>query len=197
MRKERHFLDLYALLFHNLCKSICASGLLAKRPAFLCALGSEADGTRSTLTPVCRDRNRKPTWETKISTECLSEFYPVSYLQHTGEKQTNKQTPFNFYDGIFNERVWPAIWLLILRHLLFFRLRDQHPCSLSNPESHVLLLIQSVLISFCYMCKLYTQTQVSKIIIVFWWTQVASGWNLVGDLASILVITSWDHNCHK
>lgn len=139
MRKERHFLDLYALLFHNLRKSICLSGLLAQRPAFLWAAGSEVDGTRSTLTRVYRDRTRKPTWETKISSECLSEFYPVSHLQQTREKtkkRTNKSSSISMMVFLSRE-CDQQFYLLFCLLFLFYYFSD------SEIGTHVLCPTQS------------------------------------------------------
>lgn len=150
----------FCFISYFLCKSICLRGLRAKRQDFLCVFGYEVGGTRA-WTRVWRDRNsKKINMRNKISQECLSEFYIVNHLQGTGKqtkikKKLKIRKPFDFYDGIFIKRVTGHFTADTLTFTIFQTQRSAL-CSLSDPGSHVLLLIQSGLLCFRHICNLYT-----------------------------------------
>lgn len=109
-------------------------------------------------------------------------------LSTTCRRQRNEAKPFDFYDGIFMKSVWLEISLLILWYLPLFRLSNQHPCFLSNLWSICFINNSKYAHNFFAICRSYTHRLES---VVFWWNPVASQWNLVGDLASALIIITW------
>ena len=162
----------------------------SKKPGLPVCSSERGRGHQSSDKSV-RDRNRKET-NTRNKNLLRTPFRVLSCQPPAGDRgkknQKIKMKTLWFLWWYFY-RVWLATSLLILWHLLFVRLRDQHPCSLSTAGSHVLLRIRSVLMFLPYVQSMHTDLSLQNHNNVFWWSQVAFRWNLVGDLASVLIIT--------